>query len=299
MVRLHTPEARRRSTGGVDRSSHESDRWPTAPPPLGAASARTPARRRDGRSYVTGDHTPEEDPVSDDPTARGVHQRSDHPVYVELNDSPEFVELRKQLPRLRRPGDDRVHVVVPALRRDVDVGARLHEHQGRRQRQRGPVFGLLQFVSTFLIAWLYGRYMNTERRPARARAQAPLRRRARRRRKEPPMSSETLSTILFLVVVADHDRDHLLGQPATPRARPTSTPAAARSAASRTAWPSAATTCPPRRSSASPARSRWPGTTASSTRSASSWPGWWPCCSSPSCCGTPAATRWPTSSPTG
>jgi uncharacterized membrane protein (DUF485 family) len=24
------------------------------------------------------------------------------------------------------------------------------------------VFGLLQFVSTFLIAWLYGRYMNKQ-----------------------------------------------------------------------------------------------------------------------------------------
>ena len=117
------------------------------------------------------------------------------------------------------------------------------------------VFGLLQFVSTFLIAWLYGRYMNTKRRPARPRAQAPLRRRARRRGRSTPMSSETLTTILFLVVVADHDRHHLLGQPATPRARPTTTPAAARSAASRTAWPSAATTCRRRPSSASPARS--------------------------------------------
>ena len=46
------------------------------------------------------------------------------------------------------------------------------------------------------------------------------------------------------------------GRPSTP---PTSTPAAGRSPASRTAWPSAATTCRPRRSSASPASSRCHG----------------------------------------
>ena len=49
----------------------------------------------------------------------------------------------------------------------------------------------------------------------------------------------------------------------------TTTQAAARSAASRMGWPSAATTCPPRPFSASPARSPCTATTASSTPSAS------------------------------
>ena len=105
--------------------------------------------------------------------------------------------------------------------------------------------------------------------------------------------------ILFLAVVAASPSASPSGPAARPRAPPTTTPAAARSPASRTAWPSPATTCPPPRSSASPAPSPCPGTTASSTRSASWSPGWSPCCWSPSCCATPAATRWPTSSPTG
>ena len=35
------------------------------------------------------------------------------------------------------------------------------------------VFGLLQFVSTFLIAWLYSRYADPQARPARRRAARP------------------------------------------------------------------------------------------------------------------------------
>ena len=92
----------------------------------------------------------------------------------------------------------------------------------------------------------------------------------------------------------DHARHHGLGQPADQDAPPTSTPAAGRSPASRTAWRSAATTCRPRRSSASPASSPCTATTASSTRSASWSPGWSRCCWSRSCCATRASTRWPT-----
>ena len=60
------------------------------------------------------------------------------------------------------------------------------------------VFGLLQFASTFLIAWLYSRYMN--------RNVDPLARDVELRYDERTtgwcaMSSETLATILFLVVV--------------------------------------------------------------------------------------------------
>ena len=39
------------------------------------------------------------------------------------------------VPRLRVPGHRRLPELVPALRRDVQLGPRLHEHQGRRQHQ--------------------------------------------------------------------------------------------------------------------------------------------------------------------
>ena len=102
------------------------------------------------------------------------------------------------------------------------------------------------------------------------------------------MSSEALTTVLFLAVVLITVGITFWASRQT-TARPTTTPAAARSAASRTAWRSPATTCRPRRSSASPAPSRSTATTASSTPSASWSPGWSRCCSSPSCCATPAA----------
>ena len=40
------------------------------------------------------------------------------------------------VPRLRVPRDRRLPGLVPALRRDVELGPRLHEHRGRRQHQR-------------------------------------------------------------------------------------------------------------------------------------------------------------------
>ena len=50
------------------------------------------------------------------------------------------------------------------------------------------VFGLLQFVSTFLIAWLYSRYADREARPARRPSSAPRSRRATRE----PMTRSTV-----------------------------------------------------------------------------------------------------------
>jgi len=90
----------------------------------------------------------------------GVHKRSDHPIYVELHQTPEFSELRSKFRRFVFPATAAfmswylLYVVMSMWA------------QGFMSKQVvgninvALVFGLLQFASTFLIAWLYGRYMN-------------------------------------------------------------------------------------------------------------------------------------------
>ncbi|MET0525645.1 MAG: DUF485 domain-containing protein [Nocardioides sp.] len=95
-----------------------------------------------------------------EPNGERVHQRSDHPVYVELNSSPEFAELRKKFRAF----------VVPATIAFMAwyllyVLMSMWAHDFMSTKVMGNVnvaviFGLLQFVSTFLIAILYGRYMS-------------------------------------------------------------------------------------------------------------------------------------------
>jgi uncharacterized membrane protein (DUF485 family) len=95
-----------------------------------------------------------------EPNGRGVHQRSEHPVYVELHGSPEFGELRKKFRAF----------VVPATIAFMSwyllyVVMSMWAHDFMSTKVVGNVnvaviFGLLQFVSTFLIAILYGRYMS-------------------------------------------------------------------------------------------------------------------------------------------
>jgi len=90
----------------------------------------------------------------------GVHQRSDHPIYVELQGSPEFGELRRRFRSFVVPATAAfmtwylLYVVMSCWATDfmsTKVVGNINV---------ALVFGLLQFVSTFLIAWLYGRYMN-------------------------------------------------------------------------------------------------------------------------------------------
>jgi uncharacterized membrane protein (DUF485 family) len=91
---------------------------------------------------------------------RSVHQRSDHPVYVELESSAEFTELRKRFRSF----------VVPATLAFMAwyllyVVMSMWAHDFMSKTVVGNinvalVWGLLQFASTFLIAWLYGRHMN-------------------------------------------------------------------------------------------------------------------------------------------
>jgi uncharacterized membrane protein (DUF485 family) len=94
-----------------------------------------------------------------EPNGERVHQRSDHPVYVELNDSPEFGELRKKFRAFVVPATIAfmswylLYVVMSNWAHDFMSA------QVVGNINVALVFGLLQFVTTFLIAWLYGRYM--------------------------------------------------------------------------------------------------------------------------------------------
>jgi uncharacterized membrane protein (DUF485 family) len=90
---------------------------------------------------------------------RGVHQRSSNPVYAELHATAEFAELRKKFRGF----------VIPATIAFMSwyllyVAMSNWAHDFMSTQIVGNinvalVFGLLQFVTTFLIAWLYGRHM--------------------------------------------------------------------------------------------------------------------------------------------
>lgn len=96
-----------------------------------------------------------------EPRANGVHQRSEHPIYAELHDSDEFIELRKKYRSFAIPFTVAflawylLYVVMSNWAHDF-MSAKLVGNINV-----ALVFGLLQFLSTFVIAWLYARHMNT------------------------------------------------------------------------------------------------------------------------------------------
>ena len=96
-----------------------------------------------------------------EPRANGVHQRSEHPIYAELHDSDEFVELRKRYRSFAIPFTAAflawylLYVVMSNWAHDF-MSTKLVGNINV-----ALVFGLLQFLSTFVIAWLYARHMNT------------------------------------------------------------------------------------------------------------------------------------------
>ena len=61
-----------------------------------------------------------------------------------------------------------LYVILSAYARDF-MGIKVV-----RQHQRGAVFGLLQFVTTFLIAWLYSRYADRKLDPVADRIKAEI-----------------------------------------------------------------------------------------------------------------------------
>ena len=208
-----------------------------------------------------------------------VHQTSAHPAYAEIHESAEFQELRTRFRSFVFPATVAfiawylLYVIMSNWAHDfmsIEVVGNINV---------AVIFGLLQFATTFLIAWLYGRYMRSR--------VDPLARELEQRyndatgRGDRPMSTESLSTVLFLAVVARDDRHHLLGQPADQHGR--------RLLLRRTlllAVPERAghlrrlhvgRLVPRHLRSHRAVRA----TTASSTRSGSSSPGWSRCCWSP------------------
>jgi len=81
--------------------------------------------------------------------------------YLAVQRSPEFAQLRKALRGFVFPMTVAfflwyaLYVVLSAYARDF-MGIRI----GGSHINVALIFGLLQFVSTFLIAWLYSRYAN-------------------------------------------------------------------------------------------------------------------------------------------
>ena len=89
---------------------------------------------------------------------RSVHRRSQDPVYAELAASKEFAELRRRYRGFAFPWT--VAFLVWYL---LYVVMSMWAHDFMSTKIVGNinvalVFGLLQFVSTFLIAWAYARY---------------------------------------------------------------------------------------------------------------------------------------------
>lgn len=89
-----------------------------------------------------------------------VHQRSQHPIYQELHDSDDFGELRRRYRGFAIPWTVAflawyLLYVVMSNWAGGFMNIKLVGHINV-----ALVFGLLQFASTFLIAWLYARHMN-------------------------------------------------------------------------------------------------------------------------------------------
>ena len=98
--------------------------------------------------------------MTDQANGRSVHQRSDHPVYVHLYESEEFHELRRRFRRFVFPATVvfMAWYLLYVVMSNWATGFMSTKVVGNINV--ALVFGLLQFASTFVIAWLYGRYMN-------------------------------------------------------------------------------------------------------------------------------------------
>ncbi|WP_067438635.1 DUF485 domain-containing protein [Nocardioides jensenii] len=90
----------------------------------------------------------------------GVHRSSQHPIYQELHEAPDFAELRQRYRSFVIPWTVAflawyLLYVIMSNWAGGFMNTKLVGHINV-----ALVFGLLQFASTFLIAWLYARHMN-------------------------------------------------------------------------------------------------------------------------------------------
>ena len=92
----------------------------------------------------------------------GVHQHSAHPIYAELHDSDDFVELRRRFRNFVFPatlvfmGWYLLYVIMS------NWAGGFMGTQVIGNINVALVFGLLQFVTTFGLAFLYSRYSNAK-----------------------------------------------------------------------------------------------------------------------------------------
>ena len=217
MVRLHTPEVvpLDRDEPGR-RSSHRNRPFTDSPPPPGAASARTGHRSLSALLLCGASHHFSRGFVmtTDAPGAPPAHDHASRhdPVYDELHESADFVELRRRFRIFVFPataaflGWYLLYVVMSNWADDFMSTKVVGQHQRRPGLRPAAVrHDVLPRLALLQVH-------EPQRRPAGPRRRAPLQQREQRRCRA--MSSETLATILFIVVVAHHRRDHLLGQPA-------------------------------------------------------------------------------------
>ena len=133
-------------------------------------------------------------------TAQAHDHASRHdPVYDHLHTTPTFVELRRRYRGFVFPATVAflswylLYVVMSMWAHDFmsqDVVGNINV---------GLVFGLLQFVTTFFLAWLYSRFSTARLDPLARELDEEYN---RERREARPMSTQALTTLLFLSVVA-------------------------------------------------------------------------------------------------
>ena len=96
----------------------------------------------------------------------GVHQRSAHPIYQELHESEDFADVKRRYRSFVVPA---TVVFLGWYLLYVIMSNWAHDFMSTKvvgNINVALIFGLLQFASTFLIAWLYARHMNTHVDPA-------------------------------------------------------------------------------------------------------------------------------------
>ena len=92
----------------------------------------------------------------------GVHQRSAHPIYQELHESEDFADVKRRYRSFVVPA---TVVFLGWYLLYVIMSNWAHDFMSTKvvgNINVALIFGLLQFASTFLIAWLYSRYSNSK-----------------------------------------------------------------------------------------------------------------------------------------
>ncbi len=96
----------------------------------------------------------------------GTHQRSGHAVYEHLHASDDFQEVRRGYRSFAIPATIAFLVWYLLYVVMSNWATEFMDTKVIGNVNVALIFGLLQFASTFLIAWLYARHMNRHVDPA-------------------------------------------------------------------------------------------------------------------------------------